>query len=289
MPARYAHRCDTLGATMGQQSSRIFAAVVAVAARPSQRRMLAAPAAGMAPPMERASTQCTLAAALEFTQIKEARARKASLAAYLTGEDNLGLIPAVPPEPPIVAGCIDPSYYEARGMDDETMDVIRRRLTPAQQMRRIFTLREHQASSAYRIEDDFRACSCNSLFVMLAEDARAESMLECRYGPSCTGRSHIIALDKDKVVETVDGWITYCLERQLPPWAHRPSGARWEQGDIKWAAAKIDVPADSPLAVADVVVLRSFGDGIFSTNEHGRKTNEGASIQEAPVSDSEWI
>ena len=48
-------------------------------------------------------------------------------------------------------------------------------------------------------------------------------------------------------------------------------------------AAKIDVPADSPLAVADAVVLRSFGDGIFGGGD------EAASIQEAPVSDSEWI
>ena len=246
--------------------------MVSIAAA-SKRRTLTAPVAGMAPPMKRASTLCTLADALAWSQAK----KEAALGAYLTGDAGLA-------GPEIVAGCINPSYYEARGFEGESMDGIRRRLTPAQQMERIFTQREHQASSAWCIEDNFRACSCNSLFTMLAEDARAESMLECRYGPPCTGRSHIIALDKERVVETVDGWVTYCLERQLPTWATRPptGGRRFFQGDIAWAAAKIDVPADSPLAAADVVVPRSYG------ATAGCNTNASA-IQEAPVSDSEWI
>ena len=214
-------------------------------------------------------------------------------------------------EPEIIADCIPASFYEenlnpsyplsgrkAETMvggvrrrltpalrKAETMAGVLRRLTPAQQIRRIFTARAHQASSAYHIEDDFRACSCNSLFTMLAEDARAESMLESRYGPPCTGRSHIIALDKERVMETVDGWVTYCLERQGPPWAICLRGGgptTFQQGDIAWAAAKIDVPADSPLAAADVVVPRSYG------ATAGCNTNASA-IQEAPVSDSEWI
>ena len=105
---------------MGQQTSRIRAAMVSIATA-SKRRTLTAPAAGMAPPMVRGSTQCTLADALAYSQAKY----EASLGAYLTGDAGLA-------GPEIVAGGIDPSYYEARGMDDETMDVIRRRLTPAQ-------------------------------------------------------------------------------------------------------------------------------------------------------------
>ena len=195
-------------------------------------------------------------------------------------------------EPEIIADCIPASFYEenlnpSSGRKAETMaGGVRRRLTPAQQVRRIFTAYGHQASDAWQIEENFRACSCNSLFAMLAKNGRVESMLECRYGPPCTGRNHIIALDKDKVVETVDGWVTYCLERQAPPWAIRLGGGggntTFSQGDIAWAAAKIDVPADSPLAAADVVVRRSYG------ATAGCNTNASA-IQEAPVSDSEWI
>lgn len=155
-------------------------------------------------------------------------------------------------------------------------------------------MREHQASSAWNIEDNFRSCSCNSLLAMLANEARVESMCECRYGPPCTGRGHIIALDKGKVVETVDSWISFCQQHNLPTWAHNGglvtscTGREiryYDQGDIVWAAAKIDVPVDSPLAVADVVVPRNFGGP-----EHlGVSFKEGACIQEAPVSDSEWI
>ena len=265
---------------MGQQTSRIRAALFGVAAAGSKRRMLTAPSAGMAPPMPQGSTQCTLADALAWSQAKN----EASVDAYLTGDAGLA-------GPEIVAGCIHHSYYAARGMDDETMECIKRRLTPAQQMERIFTLREYQDSSAWCIEDNFRACSCNSLLAMLANDARVESMCECRYGPPCTGRGHIIALDKERVVETVDGWISFCQQWNLPTWACNgkfftaSSGNRvayYDQGDIAWAAATIDVPADSPLAVADVVVPRSYG------ATAGNNTNASA-IQEAPVSDSEWI
>lgn len=258
--------------------------MVSIAAA-SKRRTLTAPAAGMAPPMVRGSTQCTLADALAFSQAKN----EASLGAYLTGDAGLA-------GPEIVAGCIGSSYYETRGFNKKTMDGIRRRLTPAQQMERIFTLREHQASSAWRIEDNFCACSCNSLLAMLANEARVESMCECRYGPPCTGRNHIIALDKDKVVETVDSWISFCQQNNLPTWATNGTYvttctgrqiAYYHQGDIAWAAAKIDVPADSPLAAADVVVPQSFGGP--GGDAFGVSRTHGACIQEAPVSDSEWI
>ena len=241
---------------MGQQTSRIRAAMVGIAAAGPKRRMLTAPAAGMAPPMKRGSTLCTLACALEYTQIRN----QSSLATYLTGDAGLA-------EPEIVAGCIHHSYYEARGMDDETMECIKRRLTPAQQMRRIFTLREHQASPDWELENNFRACSCNSLIAMLPNDVRVESMFECRYGPPCLGRGHIIALDKDKVVESVDGWISYCRQHNLPTWAcnvahsstNRGTSFHCDQGDVEWVADKIKVPTDSPLAIADFVVPTNFG------------------------------
>ena len=94
---------------------------------------------------------------------------------------------------------------------------------------------------------------------MLAKDGRVGSMVECRYGVGTTGPNHIIALDKQRVVEIVDGWITYCQQHNLPTWA--TNGQHWDQGNVhydqgnvRFPAGKIRVSEDSPLAHADFIL-----------------------------------